>query len=65
MRTTIIFFLCLIFTSMAVGNVQEFNDVNDFKAAIGGEPDYKIDFEDYAIFSGYWQDYCPDGWQLK
>ena len=24
-----------------------------------------VDFEDYAIFSGYWQDFCPDGWQLK
>ena len=23
------------------------------------------DFEDYAIFSNYWQDFCPDGWQLK
>ncbi|MHC4395457.1 MAG: SUMF1/EgtB/PvdO family nonheme iron enzyme [Planctomycetota bacterium] len=26
----------------------EFNDVNDFKAVIGGEPDYKIDFETYG-----------------
>ena len=31
-----------------MGGVQEFNDVNDFKAAIGGEPDYKIDFETYG-----------------
>ena len=26
----------------------EFNDINDFKAVIGGEPDYKIDFETYG-----------------
>ena len=24
-----------------------------------------VDFEDFAIFSGHWQDFCPDGWQLK
>lgn len=24
-----------------------------------------IDFADYSIFSGYWRDYCPDGWLLK
>ena len=28
----------------------------------GEEP---VDFEDYSIFSSYWQDYCPNGWQLK
>ena len=24
-----------------------------------------VDFEDYAIFSDYWKDFCPDGWMLK
>lgn len=24
-----------------------------------------VDMSDYAIFTTYWQDYCPDGWQLK
>ncbi len=33
-------------------------------ADLDGEAD-DADFEDYAIFSSYWQDYCPDGWQLK
>jgi hypothetical protein len=33
-------------------------------ADLDGEED-TVDFEDYAIFSGYWQDFCPDGWQLK
>ena len=31
---------------------------------LDGEAD-GVDFEDYGIFSGYWQDFCPDGWQLK
>ena len=38
----------MVSTCMAMPMVQEFNDVNDFKAAIGGEPDYKIDFETYG-----------------
>ena len=25
----------------------------------------EVDFIDYSIFSDYWRDYCPDGWQLK
>lgn len=25
----------------------------------------KVDFEDYSILASYWQNYCPDGWQLK
>ena len=33
-------------------------------ADLDGEAD-TVDFEDYVIFSGYWQDFCPDGWQLK
>jgi len=33
-------------------------------ADLDGEAD-TVDFEDYAIFSGYWQNFCPDGWQLK
>ena len=33
-------------------------------ADLDGEADY-VDFEDYAIFSSYWKDFCPDGWQLK
>jgi len=33
-------------------------------AAFDSETD-NVDFEDYSIFSGYWQDFCPDGWQLK
>lgn len=33
-------------------------------ADLDGEAD-EVDFEDYGIFSGYWQDFCPDGWQLK
>ncbi len=33
-------------------------------ADIDGEADY-VDFEDFAIFSNDWQDFCPDDWQLK
>jgi hypothetical protein len=33
-------------------------------ADLDGEAD-DVDFEDYAIFSGYWRDFCPDGWLLK
>ena len=33
-------------------------------ADLDGEAD-GVDFEDYGRFSGYWQDFCPDGWQLK
>ena len=33
-------------------------------ADLDGEAD-DVDFEDYGIFSSYWQDFCPDGWQLK
>jgi hypothetical protein len=33
-------------------------------ADLDGEAD-DVDFEDYGIFSGYWQDFCPDAWQLK
>ena len=33
-------------------------------ADLDGEAD-NVDFEDYSIFAGFWQDYCPDGWQLK
>ena len=33
-------------------------------ADIDGDTD-GVDFEDYGIFAGYWQDFCPDGWQLK
>ena len=25
----------------------------------------EVNLEDYAVFSSYWQGYCPDGWQLK
>ena len=25
----------------------------------------RVNFVDYAIFSSYWQDFCPDGWMLK
>jgi hypothetical protein len=35
-----------------------------YAADLDGEAD-DVDFEDYGIFSGYWQDFCPDGWQLK
>jgi hypothetical protein len=24
-----------------------------------------MDMLDYSIFASYWQDFCPDGWQLK
>lgn len=24
-----------------------------------------VDMGDFSIFASYWQDYCPDGWQLK
>ena len=33
-------------------------------ADLDGEAD-DADFEDFSIFSTYWQDFCPDGWQLK
>jgi hypothetical protein len=33
-------------------------------ADLDGEND-GTDLEDYAIFSSYWQDFCPDGWLLK
>jgi hypothetical protein len=33
-------------------------------ADLDGDAD-RVDFEDYGIFSDYWQDFCPDGWQLK
>ena len=33
-------------------------------ANLDGEAD-DVDFEDYGIFSSFWQDFCPDGWQLK
>ena len=33
-------------------------------ADLDGEAD-DVDFEDYGIFSSVWQDFCPDGWQLK
>ena len=33
-------------------------------ADLDGEAD-GVNFEDYGRFSGYWQDFCPDGWQLK
>jgi hypothetical protein len=27
--------------------------------------DFNVKFDDYSIFAGYWQDYCPQGWLLK
>ncbi len=24
-----------------------------------------VNIADFAIFAGYWQDFCPDGWRLK
>jgi hypothetical protein len=24
-----------------------------------------VNMSDYSIFASYWQDFCPDGWQLK
>ena len=24
-----------------------------------------VDFVDYSIFSSYWREYCPEGWELK
>ena len=33
-------------------------------ADLDGELD-DVDLEDFGIFSGYWLDFCPDGWQLK
>ncbi len=33
-------------------------------ADLDGEAD-GVDFEDYGRFAGLWQDFCPDGWQLK
>ena len=39
-------------------------DAGTGPADLDGEFD-NVDFEDYGIFSGYWQDFCPDGWQLK
>ncbi len=24
-----------------------------------------VDMEDYSIFASWWQEFCPDGWQLK
>lgn len=27
--------------------------------------DGKVDMADFSIFASYWQDYCPNGWQLK
>lgn len=29
------------------------------------DSDNDVEFEDYSILAGYWQDYCPAGWQLK
>ncbi len=33
-------------------------------ADLDGDVD-NVDFEDFAIFSGFWQNFCPDGWLLK
>jgi hypothetical protein len=33
-------------------------------ADLDGDADY-VDFEDYAVFSSYWKNFCPDGCQLK
>ena len=33
-------------------------------ADLDGQED-GTDFEDFSIFATYWEDYCPDGWQLK
>ncbi len=45
------------------------NFVNDWLASgtVPADLDVsgQVDFEDYSIFSSYWQGYCPDGWQLK
>ncbi len=29
------------------------------------DPTGSVDMADYSIFASYWQDFCPDGWQLK
>ncbi len=39
-------------------------DTGSNAADLDGEED-GVDFEDYTIFSGYWRDFCPGGWQLK
>ena len=39
-------------------------EIGSNAADLDGEAD-DVDFEDFAIFSGYWQDFCPDGWPLK
>lgn len=28
-------------------------------------PDGIVNFPDFSIFASYWQDFCPDGWELK
>jgi len=33
-------------------------------ADLDGDAD-EVDFVDYSIFAGYWQDFCPVGWQFK
>ena len=63
-----------ITTNYAVACKVSFEDLANFVALwldtgsnaanLDGEAD-NVDFEDYAIFSSYWQDFCPDGWQLK
>ena len=32
-------------------------------ADLDGDDD--VEFKDYSIFTRYWRDYCPAGWQLK
>ena len=39
-------------------------DIGMSPADLDGQVD-GVDFGDYSIFSGYWRDFCPDGWQLK
>ena len=34
--------------------------VNDGPGNIGS-----VDMTDYSIFASWWQDFCPNGWQLK
>jgi hypothetical protein len=36
----------------------------DFPGNLNSTTD-SVDMEDYSIFASSWQDFCPDGWQLK
>lgn len=42
-----------LWLDIGLGLVSDLNDSNN------------VDLADYSIFSGYWRDYCPDGWLLK